>query len=407
MKCLSVLFGLVLVSLPGSLLAAPLELFVSPEGRDDWSGRQASPNSSRSDGPFATLPAALNAARIARENNTVPDGVTIWLRGGLYELTEPIKLIPEDSGANPQHPLLIAAYKSEKAVLSGGRRVTGWHPVPGKPSLWQADVPAVREGNWYFRQLFINGERKQRARTPNDGFFRINGPSPQTQPVQFKFNPGEIKKSWADDGDVEVIAYLAWADIRMQIRTVDEEKQLVTLSGNPRPSNKEDRAQYYIENAPDALDQPGEWYLERKTGRLTYWASDVNIRILIKKESFIFPVGFLLRKLGGIPVDRGKKNNMVTKAVELLTQNESMVIVITPEGTRKLSRQWKKGFYVIAIEAKVPIVLAYIDYKTKTGGVGEIFYPTGDYEKDMVYILDFYKGKTARHPELFNLSTPE
>ena len=272
MKCLSVLFGLLLVSLPGSLLAAPLELFVSTEGRDDWSGRQASPNSSKSDGPFATLPTALNAARIARGNNTAPDGITIWLRGGLYELPEPIKLIPEDSGADPQHPLLIAAYKSEKAVLSGGRRVTGWHPVPGKPSLWQADVPAVREGNWYFRQLFINGERKQRARTPNDGFFRINGPSPQTQPVQFKFHPGEIKQSWADDGDVEVIAYLAWADIRMQIRAVDVEKQLVTLSGNPRPSNKEDRAQYYIENAPDALDQPGEWYLERKTGRLTYWA---------------------------------------------------------------------------------------------------------------------------------------
>lgn len=93
MKCLSVLFGLVLVSLPGSLLAAPLELFVSPEGRDDWSGRQASPNSSKSDGPFATLPAALNAARIARGNNTAPDGITIWLRGGLYELPEPIKLI--------------------------------------------------------------------------------------------------------------------------------------------------------------------------------------------------------------------------------------------------------------------------------------------------------------------------
>ena len=139
-------------------------------------------------------------------------------------------------------------------------------------------------------------------------------------------------------------------------------------------------------------------------GRLTYWASDVSIRILIKKEAFVFPVGFLLRKLGGIPVDRGKKNNMVTKAVELLSQHEAMVIVITPEGTRKLSRQWKKGFYMIAMEAKVPLALAYIDYKTKTGGVGEIFYPTGDYESDMKYILGFYKTKTARHPELFNLS---
>ena len=95
---------------------------------------------------------------------------------------------------------------------------------------------------------------------------------------------------------------------------------------------------------------------------------------------------------------------MVTKAVELFDQNESMVIVITPEGTRKLSRQWKKGFYVIAMEAKVPIALAFIDYRRKMGGLGEIFYPTGDYEKDIAYILNFYKDKTARHPELFNLS---
>jgi 1-acyl-sn-glycerol-3-phosphate acyltransferase len=139
-------------------------------------------------------------------------------------------------------------------------------------------------------------------------------------------------------------------------------------------------------------------------GRLTYWASDVKIQILIKKESFKFPFGFLLRKLGGIPVDRGKRNNMVTRAVELFAQNEALVIVITPEGTRKLARVWKKGFYLIATEAKVPIVLAYIDYKTKTGGVGEIFYPTGDYEKDMVYITNFYRDKTACHPENFNLS---
>jgi 1-acyl-sn-glycerol-3-phosphate acyltransferase len=140
-------------------------------------------------------------------------------------------------------------------------------------------------------------------------------------------------------------------------------------------------------------------------GRLTYWASDVNIRILIKKESFFFPVGFLLRKLGGIPVDRGRKNNMVTKAVELLTDYESMVLVITPEGTRKLSRQWKKGFYRIAMEANVPIAIAFIDYKRKMGGLGEIFYPTGDYERDMEHIHNFYRDKTARHPELFNLSS--
>jgi hypothetical protein len=81
-----------------------------------------------------------------------------------------------------------------------------------------------------------------------------------------------MKKEWVQDGDVEVIALLAWSDLRMQIRAVDEAARTVTLSGDPRPSNKENNAQYYIENAPDALDQPGEWYLDRKTGRVQYWA---------------------------------------------------------------------------------------------------------------------------------------
>src|SRR5262249_20152229 len=158
-----------------------------------------------------------------------------------------------------------AAAPGDKPIVSGGRRITGWRQSADNPNLWQAEVPSVREGKWYFRQLFVNGQRRQRARTPNDGFFRIQGPGPQTSPVPIKFKPGDIKKEWAADGDVELVALLAWSDIRMQIRAVDESNHVATLSGNPRPSNKEDHAQYYIENAPDVLDQPGEWYLNRKS----------------------------------------------------------------------------------------------------------------------------------------------
>ena len=89
--------------------------------------------------------------------------------------------------------------------------------------------------------------------------------------MKIKFKPGDIKKEWAADGDVELVSLLAWSDIRMQIRDVNETNHVATLSGNPRESNKEDNAQYYIENAPDALDDPGEWYLNRKTGILSYW----------------------------------------------------------------------------------------------------------------------------------------
>jgi 1-acyl-sn-glycerol-3-phosphate acyltransferase len=149
---------------------------------------------------------------------------------------------------------------------------------------------------------------------------------------------------------------------------------------------------------------PHTSYLDFVIGRMTFWSSRIKIRVLIKKESFFFPLGLLLRILGGVPVARGKKNNLVGQVTELYRKNERLVVVITPEGTRRRVNQWKKGFYYIAMEAKVPIALAFIDYGTRTGGIGPLFYPTGDYERDIIEIMNYYRDKTARHPERFNLS---
>jgi 1-acyl-sn-glycerol-3-phosphate acyltransferase len=149
---------------------------------------------------------------------------------------------------------------------------------------------------------------------------------------------------------------------------------------------------------------PHTSYWDFVIGRMTFWSSRLHIRVLIKKEVFFFPLGGLLRHLGGVPVARGKKNNLIDDVTELFRNDPFMVVVITPEGTRRKVRQWKKGFYYIAMEAKVPIALAFIDYATKTGGIGPLFYPTGDYEKDIVVIQDFYRGKTGRHPERFSLN---
>src|SRR5689334_2799997 len=99
-----------------NLFSAPLNLFVAPNGKDTWSGRMAEPRAGATDGPFATLPAALNAARAARQNNQASDGITIWMRGGTYELSKPILLTPEDSGTDGQKPLTIAAWQNEKPV---------------------------------------------------------------------------------------------------------------------------------------------------------------------------------------------------------------------------------------------------------------------------------------------------
>ena len=247
--------------------AQAITWYVAPNGNDRWSGRRAQIAPDKQDGPLASLAAALERARRAPPN----EPRTILLRDGVYELAAPVTLGPEDSGSDAQHPLTIAAYPDEKPLLSGGRRIAGWRPIPGNPQLWQAEIPTVRQGKWYFRQLFVNGERRQRARTPNDGFFRIEGAGPQEAPAKIKFKKDDIRKEWAADGDVELIAFFAWSDIRMQIRAVDDSNHVATLSGKPRQSNQENNAQYYIENAHDALDQPGEWYLNRKTGLLTYW----------------------------------------------------------------------------------------------------------------------------------------
>jgi len=151
------------------------------------------------------------------------------------------------------------------------------------------------------------------------------------------------------------------------------------------------------------ISAPHTSYWDFVIGRLTFWAIQVNIRFLIKKEVFFFPLGWFLKQLGGLPVDRGKyKSNMVTQVTELFRQYDDLVVVITPEGTRRRVPYWKKGFYLIALESNVPLALSFIDYRNKTGGIGPIIYPSGNYNEDMQKIQAFYQDKTGRHPERFN-----
>jgi 1-acyl-sn-glycerol-3-phosphate acyltransferase len=139
-------------------------------------------------------------------------------------------------------------------------------------------------------------------------------------------------------------------------------------------------------------------------GRLAWYKLRLRVRFLIKKELFSFPLGILVKGLGGIPVDRSKSGGMVDYVADLFSKYDSLYITITPEGTRKLNPHWKRGFYFIAVKAKVPIALGVLDYKEKSGGVGMIFTPSGDFESDFKMIEDFYRGKGAKHPEKYNLS---
>lgn len=139
-------------------------------------------------------------------------------------------------------------------------------------------------------------------------------------------------------------------------------------------------------------------------GWMAFYSLKVRVRFLIKKELFFFPLGIIIKAMGAIPVDRGKRNNMVDYVVSLFDNYEELVVTITPEGTRKKTTHWKKGFWYIAMKAKLPIIVGYLDYKKKEGGVGFVMWPSGNFEEDFKKIEDFYRDKTAKHPEKFNLT---
>lgn len=138
-------------------------------------------------------------------------------------------------------------------------------------------------------------------------------------------------------------------------------------------------------------------------GLCFYWYYGYKFKVMMKKEFFKPVVGWILKKMGGIPVDRGKQNHLVEQMIELFRQNQDTHLIICPEGTRKKVNHWKKGFYVIAEGAQVPILLGFIDYQRKYLGIERVFHPTGDYQKDLAEIWDYYKDVKAKFPERFNL----
>lgn len=125
----------------------------------------------------------------------------------------------------------------------------------------------------------------------------------------------------------------------------------------------------------------------------------VRFNWVAKHTLFFWPMGTLLRRIGGVPVDRSQGSSFLKKAIELYGSREKLVLAIAPEGTRSKAPYWKIGFYLIAHQAKVPIALGYIDYATKMIGLDEVIIPTGNFEEDFAKIKSYYQGKTGKYPE--------
>ena len=136
-------------------------------------------------------------------------------------------------------------------------------------------------------------------------------------------------------------------------------------------------------------------------GELAIRSVGMKAGFLMKDTWFFFPLGYFMRSIGGIPVKQSKHTRVTDEVIAAFKANDELVIGVTPEGTRSRNERWKTGFMHIAREAQIPLVLAYIDYKTKTVCIDRYYELTGDIEADMAGIKKYFSQFTARFPEKF------
>jgi len=118
-----------------------------------------------------------------------------------------------------------------------------------------------------------------------------------------------------------------------------------------------------------------------------------------KDAVFRMPFKRFFTWIGGLPVDRTQSSDTVSQLIKMFHENERLILAIAPAGTRKRVEKWKTGFYHAAMGANVPMVLGFLDYRRRVGGIGPVVWPTGDFESDMKTIRTFYDGITAKHPK--------
>ena len=130
--------------------------------------------------------------------------------------------------------------------------------------------------------------------------------------------------------------------------------------------------------------------------------SGLKVNYFIKKSWFFFPISFFFKATGGVPVDRSQNYGLVDSMTLLLKESDEMIVVVPAEGTRSRVAKWKTGFYHIAKAAQVPIILGFVDFKKKEIGYGPLIYLTGNFEKDMTKVQEFFLDKTPKFPEKYN-----
>jgi 1-acyl-sn-glycerol-3-phosphate acyltransferase len=171
-------------------------------------------------------------------------------------------------------------------------------------------------------------------------------------------------------------------------------QQVLSLCGWRLEGSAPDAAQCVLIAAPHTSNWDFVWM------KLMAWALEVPVSWLGKHTLFMPPFGGILKMLGGIPVDRRSNQNLVEQVTASLASARAMALAIPAEGTRSATPYWRSGFYHIASAAKVPIVLSYLDYGKRRGGIGLSLLPSGDMVADMDQIRAAYDGMQGKYPQL-------
>ncbi len=246
--------------------------YVAPDGSDSSEGTIRA--------PFATVARAQQAVRELKKQDR-SGSVTVYLRGGLYELSEPLRFGPEDSGTDSS-PICYRSYSGETAVISGGVKIDSMNA--GEDGIWRTTLDKDDADDWNIWLLYSNGELRSRPRLPREGYYKVSDYPLKKNPVWnarsdwFIYSDGDIDPLWENIEDVVVVSPRFWVSSRQKIKSVDESARTVTFRDSTRYRYTDDvdkkGARYCVENVKEAFDEPGEWYYDRKSRVLSYFPKE-------------------------------------------------------------------------------------------------------------------------------------
>jgi parallel beta-helix repeat protein len=253
---------------PGSIT-----FYVALNGNDRWSGRLAVPNSSKTDGPFATINRVQAAIRILKNHNfSKVKSITVLIRQGIHFLNKTLIFTEQDSGSS-QCPITYKAYPDEKPIISGGKLISGWKKITVKNlHLWVMDLPSFGLVNWYFRQLWSMEKRLIRSRHPTNGYFIIEDflQSSKNEKTHLRYKANNLK-NWLTIDQSELVVMSLWKENRLPVAKINESTQEIWSDKIPHYSKIKKGDLYYLEGCLEIIDTPGEWFLDRNLGKLYYY----------------------------------------------------------------------------------------------------------------------------------------